>query len=244
MKRYLPLFFILTLLNACSPSEPTPEPNLKNNQPDNPELTDYENEVIDYFMKIALGFEFSDDDTLITRKWTDDMKIYVDGEPTPELMQELKEIKDEINQLSSDGFQIEITEDLNSANFYLFFGSSQDYTKIYPRLESYVSANWGLFSLKINDEYEIKEGTMYVDTERANSIEQKHLLREELTQSLGLGNDSYKYESSIFQQDWTIVTEYAEIDKELIGLLYNPKMEAGMEGPEARMTAEEILSSN
>ena len=63
---------------------------------------------------------------------------------------------------------------------------------------------------------------MYVDTERCTSIDaQKHLLREELTQSLGLFNDSDKYPNSIFQQAWTETTEYSEIDIKMIHMLYN-----------------------
>jgi hypothetical protein len=63
---------------------------------------------------------------------------------------------------------------------------------------------------------------MYVDIYRCESLDgQKHLLREELTQSLGLFNDSYKYENSIFQQRWTETTEYAPIDRVLIDMLYN-----------------------
>ena len=50
---------------------------------------------------------------------------------------------------------------------------------------------------------------------------QKHILREELTQSLGLFNDSEKYENSIFYDGYSTVTEYSEIDKELIDMLYN-----------------------
>ena len=50
---------------------------------------------------------------------------------------------------------------------------------------------------------------------------QKHLLREELTQSLGLRNDSYTYPESIFYSNWTNTTEYTELDKSLIDMLYN-----------------------
>jgi hypothetical protein len=42
------------------------------------------------------------------------------------------------------------------------------------------------------------------------------LLREELTQSLGLGNDSNKYPDSIFYQDWSTVTSYSKLDIEII----------------------------
>jgi hypothetical protein len=63
---------------------------------------------------------------------------------------------------------------------------------------------------------------MYVDIYRCESIEgQKHLLREELTQSLGLTNDAFDYRESIFYQKWTETTEYAPIDRKLIEMLYN-----------------------
>jgi hypothetical protein len=73
------------------------------------------------------------------------------------------------------------------------------------------------------EEEEVAEGLMYVDVTRASNDEnaQKHLLREELTQSLGLFNDSYKYDNSIFYQGWTTTTEYDPIDRELIDMLYN-----------------------
>lgn len=60
-----------------------------------------------------------------------------------------------------------------------------------------------------------------VDTYRANEGEQKHLLREELTQSLGLFNDSPKYRESIFYDGWTTTTEYSDLDREPIQMLYN-----------------------
>ena len=63
---------------------------------------------------------------------------------------------------------------------------------------------------------------MYIDTQRPDVSGQKHLLREELTQSLGLANDSYLFDDSIFQQSWTNVTKYSQMDKDIIRLLYHP----------------------
>jgi hypothetical protein len=50
---------------------------------------------------------------------------------------------------------------------------------------------------------------------------QRSILREELTQSLGLYNDSWKYPNSIFYQGGNDVTEYSDLDKEIIQMLYN-----------------------
>lgn len=49
----------------------------------------------------------------------------------------------------------------------------------------------------------------------------KHVLREEITQSLGFGNDSIKYPDSIFYENFSIVTKYSELDKAIIRKHYN-----------------------
>jgi hypothetical protein len=83
---------------------------------------------------------------------------------------------------------------------------------------------------------------MFVDTFRASLNEQKHLLREELTQSLGLARDSYLYSDSIFQQAFsTKVTKYAQIDKDLIRLLYHPEMSVGLNANQVDSILRKIL---
>ncbi|NHZ87355.1 MAG: DUF2927 domain-containing protein, partial [Planctomycetia bacterium] len=41
-------------------------------------------------------------------------------------------------------------------------------------------------------------------------------------------NDSNKYNDSIFYQAWTTVTEFSEIDRTVIKLLYLKKIKPGM----------------
>tara|TARA_B100001093_G_scaffold520464_1_gene616279 strand:+ start:7859 stop:8116 length:258 start_codon:yes stop_codon:yes gene_type:complete len=82
---------------------------------------------------------------------------------------------------------------------------------------------------------------MYVDINRANLAEQKHLLREELTQSLGLARDSQKYPESIFQSAWTTTTKYTSIDSDLIRLLYHPDMRIGLTKDQVDVVLKEIL---
>jgi hypothetical protein len=47
-------------------------------------------------------------------------------------------------------------------------------------------------------------------------------------QILGLGRDSNRYPQSIFYQPWTLVSEYAPIDRTLIEMLYRPEVRTGM----------------
>jgi hypothetical protein len=203
-------------------------------------LSDYEIDVIEYFKEVALGFEFGNA-SKITRKWESELKIFVDGEPNSELLDELDDILLEINELAKNGFQIVIVEEPSISNFYIFFGTGTDYAQLYPSQSGLVGSNWGLFSLYWNSDNQFTTGHMYVDIVRADMNEQKHLLREELTQSLGLARDSQKYTESIFQSSWTITNEYAEIDKDLIRLLYHPDMKIGLRENQVHDILRQIL---
>jgi hypothetical protein len=171
-------------------------------------------EVLDYYDEIVMNSEF-DGRSASAFKWDSDMKIYVEGEPTSELLSELSRIVSELNNII-DPVDIEVVSDRDNANYFVFFGSPDGFATAHPDINrSQLVDNWGLFQVSKN------KGKMYVDIYRADLVEQKHLLREELTQSLGLLNDSYKYPESIFYQKWTSTTEYADIDIELIDMLYN-----------------------
>lgn len=206
----------------------------------NIELDEYDLEVISYFKDIALGFEYGTSSE-ITRKWCSDLKIFVGGDISNDLNVELNKIVNEIRSLVTDNFLIQIVNDSSQSNFYIFFGSGEEYSKIFPSQANYVDSNWGLFSVRWNASNCLTRGNMYVDIYRANTIEQRHLLREELTQSLGLGKDSFKYPNSIFQSSWTQTINYLEIDKDVIRLLYHPKMKIGVDRYEVDNLLREIL---
>ena len=69
------------------------------------------------------------------------------------------------------------------------------------------------------------------------------MLREELTQSLGLAKDSNRYPDSIFQASWTATTEYSDIDKDVVRLLYHPAMQTGLERSKCVEVLREIILS-
>jgi hypothetical protein len=175
-------------------------------------------EAKEYFKKVAYGNEFNSGNTSL-KKWSQDVKIYVVGDKRDYLMSELGDIVSELNGLIST-INITIVSNKSDANLIVLFGSAQEYNEFESNSVGYTDQNQGLFIVYGREE--LTYATMYVDIERTSTNDgQKHLLREELTQSLGLCNDSYDYPESIFYQGWTETTEYAEIDKELIQMLYN-----------------------
>ncbi len=201
----------------------------------------YELEVIDYFKEIALGFEFGSA-SQITRRWENDMRIFVGGSPSASLSSELDKIIEEINDLTTS-FSVRTVSDSSQSNYYIFFGSASDFGNIFPDQSGLAQSNWGLFFLFWNSANQLNSGYMYVDIFRASSLEQRHLLREELTQSLGLARDSDQYSESIFQQSFnTKTTQYAEIDEDLIWLLYHPDMSVGLNSVEVDKVLRSIIS--
>jgi hypothetical protein len=171
----------------------------------------------DYFNKIAKSSEYNGSCEI--SRWTSDMKIYVKGDKPDYLMDELNRVVSELNEII-DPIDIVLVDNEDESNYQILFGSEQEYNNFKPGSKEHTPNNWGLFI--INSGKEIRRGTMYVDIYRCESIEgQKHLLREELTQSLGLTNDTFDYPESIFYQKWSETTEYAPIDRVLIDMLYN-----------------------
>jgi hypothetical protein len=172
-------------------------------------------EVIRYYNEIVMNNEYSG-----SRKsaytWKTDMKIYVNGEKPEYLMNELKRIVSELNDIINP-INVKIVSSPAEANYTIYIGSHVDFKNKYKLLEPQrLDRNWGYFEVYATS------GVMYVDTYRnGDETSHKHLLREELTQSLGLFNDSYEYPESIFYQGWTTTTEFAPIDREIIDMLYN-----------------------
>lgn len=216
-----PFFAALLVLSACSSDEEVRPVNS-----DFEGLSSHEINVVNYFREIALGFEFGDA-SRITRKWTQPMRIFVGGEPTQAHLTELNNIITELNGLATDDFEMMVVDDTLQSNYYIFIGPYRDYQRMFPNLSELISSNWGLFSIWWDGNQNLNRGHMYVDTERPDNQAQLHLLREELTQSLGLARDSGRYPDSIFQQEWTTVTRYMEIDRDLVKVLYHPRMTSG-----------------
>jgi len=181
----------------------------------NSKITKFSQTEINYFLEIALGAELGDE-TPVIKKWTDDIRIKISGSPTSHDLQTINTIVDDLKTLS---IKVKIVN--KKENININFAPKKDF----PELEK----NYGFFwSLWHDDNFEIYEANILIASTEITQQERSHLIREELTQSLGLMNDSDKYKDSIFYQDWSDITEYSEIDKAIIQLLYHKNIKTGM----------------
>lgn len=187
----------------------------------------YSSEVKTYFKEIALKAEYGDFEAGI-KKWQNDMKIYLMGEKNADLERELDRILQELNTLI-EPIRLKKVSTQSEANFIIFLGDANTYIReIEPATRSIVKNNLACFWVNYRQGV-IYRGSMYVDVIRLKAPDsRRHLLREELTQALGLMNDSERYRDSIFYQKWTRSNQYSEMDKQLIRLLYDPQIKAGM----------------
>lgn len=192
-------------------------------------LTINQQAAIQYFKDIALGFEFGNSSE-VTRKWRYDIKIFVAGEPTDILLSELEDVLSDLNSLITDSeIQLSLTDESADSNMLLFFGGGEDFVQLDNRAANQVDSNFGLFFVRFNPLNYITSASVFVDTVRATEIQQRHLLREELTQALGMAKDSSLLPDSIFQESFsTVVTEYNKFDEAVIRMLYHPKMRTGL----------------
>jgi len=186
------------------------------------DLNNFTQEEIEYFTEIALGAEFGDEVPVI-KKWTDDIHIKINGEPTAIDLQTINNIVEDLNELVA-GIKIVLVD--KDENLTISFSPESDFTSIDP---NYVPTNYGFFwALWHDDNFVIYNASILIASTDITQQERSHLIREELTQSLGLMNDSNMYKNSIFYQAWTDVAEYSQIDRTVIKLLYLKKIVPGM----------------
>lgn len=176
---------------------------------------------IEYFFETALGAEYGASLPVI-HKWSDNIRIKINGTPTSEDLDALNQIIIELNSLIST-----ITLDIVSrnSNIDIYFDTVEQFSSIEP---NYVSGNMGFFWAGWNDTGAFYKGKILIASEGISQRERSHLIREELTQILGIMNDSNRYEDSIFYIGWTDTIEYLPIDRTIISLLYDPRLKLGM----------------
>jgi hypothetical protein len=184
-------------------------------------------EAIDYLSEAGFGVEYGSSAPLLHR-WADDVRIKVYGAPTDADINALNQIVAELNQLVSR-VTLSITE--GESEIEMYFAPESRFAVIEPQ---YIPVNLGFFRVWWNRQGAIYQARILIASEGVTQQERAHLIREELTQSLGLFRDSWRYPESIFYQGWTATNEYAPIDRTAISLLYSPQLRPGLTQSQAR----------
>ncbi len=178
---------------------------------------------VDYFMEVALGTEWGTSNQLI-RKWTQNVRIKVSGTRTSEDNATINRVIGELNELIS-GSGVQLTLDNNNPNVEIIYAPETDFSRLEP---NYVPGNLGFFRTSWNAGVLNHAKILVTSTNRVTQRERSHLLREELTQVMGLVRDSWRDQNSIFYQGWTDVNQYTDDDRAVIQILYLSNIRPGM----------------
>lgn len=171
----------------------------------------FNSEELEYFSEVAFGSEFRNNKNPKLKYWRSDVEVQLNGNYTFEDRLEVIQVIAELNHLI-DPIEINMVEKGGNLNMYF------DRRSTFKKYSGYKPGNTGYFRRERIAFF--PKAFILIDQLMPIKI-RKHLIREELTQVLGLKNDSYAYPQSIFYQGWTDVTEYSEIDRQLIRLMYN-----------------------
>jgi len=177
-------------------------------------------QIISYFFEIALGAEYGESINRIA-KWKKDIRIKIRGNPTKEDIHTLNQVIKEINEIVKN-IKIEVVK--RRENVKLYFVPEPQFHKynsgyVGGGLEGFVTV-WSKSSRRIY------KATILISTDITQKT-RSSVIREELTQCLGLLQDSWRYKDSIFHHHSTM-NKYSEIDKAVIELLYLDEIEPNM----------------
>ncbi|QRZ08172.1 DUF2927 domain-containing protein [Mycolicibacterium austroafricanum] len=210
-----PLISITTLRAAPGPAIPEPPPPT----PDPKAVTDY-------FSEIAFGTEYGQSDLTI-HKWTRNPRITVHGAPRPTDLTTLSAVVGELNDIINT-IHLEIVP--TGGDIDVHFAPEHEFAAL---ASDYVPGNVGFFTSWWRGQGEMTKGRVLVSTTITDQVLRDHTIREEITQVLGLANDSFTHPDSIFHQDIATATRFSDIDRRVIDLLYHPQIIPGMTRSEA-----------
>jgi hypothetical protein len=177
-------------------------------------------EIKSYFNEVAYGSDqMKDSKTNKITKWDKEIKMYVEGDYTTQDLIEIKNIVSELNTLLI-GIKITIIKNKLESNSIVYFGDFNTFNKKYLNSSAgYVNCNGYCSIFGFDNSIIIDNVKIFIKSD-VSLLDKKHAIIEEITQSLGLANDSWKYPDSIFYEGYTTTDKLSKIDKEVIKMLY------------------------
>jgi len=179
--------------------------------------------ALSYFFKIALGAEYGDDINVVTR-WTKPVvTVRVNGKPGSAGRDCLDRVVSDFNKLTATT-DLRLTTEA-TADIRLHFAPVSRFKSLEP---DYVPGNDGFFHVDWAGDHTITDANILIRTTGISNRIRCHLIREELTQSMGLMRDANDHPTSVFYGRYSATpVRYSTLDQKLIKLLYGGAIQPG-----------------
>lgn len=199
------------------------------------------------FEQIVFSQEYDASRSRFLAKWSGPLRIALKGKTAPAHRASVKAHATRLSRLTD--LDIALAARGKPANVTIFFASLDDMEKLAgPRIKDkrkvidILLTSGCLFFYDTDAKYRISQASIFVRTGRsANDIEA--CLLEEMTQILGLPNDSDLIKPSVFNNGDALV-QLTPLDEAFIRVLYDPKMTIGAPAREALPIAAGLLQKN
>ena len=225
----------------------TARPNLdRSGGPDGGVLTD--DRLIRDFDLVAFHNEHSSGIARYLRKWVSPIRIYIDSR-AGDAREQRRLTKRHLRHLAKlTGHDIRVVEEPAGANVIAVFENEGGLSRVFeeyfpdaPEMEALMNKSVCLGRYTVNGRSEIVGAVVIIPPDKAAARGKLlHCIIEELTQILGLPNDSDEVAPSIFN-DRSRYRDLTGHDMILVMLLYDRRLYPGMERQEALRVARKIL---
>lgn len=185
-------------------------------------------QALECLIDCAFSNEYGDPNSRLLR-WEDAVYVYAAGNPTAEDLQQLDEFLMELSFRVPLFPPVERVDAIEESNFAVYFVPQ---SQMADCVKNYVPGNWGFVTYYYTRSV-ISRAEAAVACDATTQKQRNGILREEIVNGLGLGNDHYRYEDSIIYEKYNEVETLSEVDWLMLNMVYSPYTRPGMTADEA-----------
>jgi len=203
----------------------------------NGEFTYTADEIAEYFKDIVFSSEFDGYVGNVCR-WEKPIKYRIYGEMNEEDTRNFNALTAYLNSVAGFPGMSEASDD-SEVNFEIYYTSASAMPNLFS---NYAEGGNGMATFWWDTSTnEILRARTAIVIDGTDQEEKNTVTLEEITQALGIGQDSYRYPESLYYQFWSTPQTIPFIDKCVIEILYSDKIHAGMPEAEAIPVIREII---
>ncbi len=185
-----------------------------------------EKEVLQFVGDVIVRSEYGTRDIDFVKRWTRSptLSTFGEGDQFPRV---IKSVVDQINELLPDDIQITVLEPGDeSADIKVIFTAREKFQELAKKHEFTLPEGVvAYFSNWWNGKFELKKAIVLIPSDKKYGRELRHIIMEEISQSMGAGGDSSQFEKSVFYEDldaeeYGSAVKFSKLDKRLIKFLY------------------------